>query len=274
VPLDWAKTQMDLGLALGALGERESGTARLEEAVAAYREALQEYSRARVPLEWAMTQNNLGLALGLLGGRESGTARLDEAAAAFREALQEFTRARATPVGHDPGESRDFARSPRRAGERDSAARGGRRRLSRSLAGTDREAITAYRDALQENTRERVPLEWAATQLSLGAALATLGERESGTARLEEAITAYHEALQELTRARAPLRWAATTGIQGLTLTLLAERRGDAGMAKLAVQQIEAAFTTLRDGGDAHSAAIFEAKLTEARALAQKLAKR
>ena len=42
------------------LGERESGTARLEEAVAAYREALMERTRDEVPLEWAETQNNLG----------------------------------------------------------------------------------------------------------------------------------------------------------------------------------------------------------------------
>jgi hypothetical protein len=45
-------------------------------------------------------------------------------------------------------------------------------------------------------------------------------------------------------------------------------------MAKLAVRQIETAFTALRDGGDAPSAAMFEAKLPEARALAQRLAKR
>jgi hypothetical protein len=55
---------------------------------------------------------------------------------------------------------------------------------------------------------------------------------------------------------------------------LLAERRGDAKMAKLAVQQIEAAFATLRDGGDAPSAAYYEAQLPKARALVQKLAKR
>jgi hypothetical protein len=55
---------------------------------------------------------------------------------------------------------------------------------------------------------------------------------------------------------------------------LLAERRGDVKMAKLAVQQIEAAFTTMRDGGHAHSAAFYEARLLKARALAQKLAKR
>ena len=46
-----------------ALGERESGTARLEEAVAAYRAALEEWTRERVPLDWAETQNNLGAAL-------------------------------------------------------------------------------------------------------------------------------------------------------------------------------------------------------------------
>ncbi|MBI1331136.1 MAG: tetratricopeptide repeat protein, partial [Alphaproteobacteria bacterium] len=70
-------------------------TARLEEAVTAYREALKERTRERVPLDWAMTQNNLGTALTCLGGRESGTARLEEAAAAYREALGEFEKAKA-----------------------------------------------------------------------------------------------------------------------------------------------------------------------------------
>jgi hypothetical protein len=55
--------------------EKESGTAGLEAAVAAYRAALEEYTRERVPLGWAMTQNNLGNALQKLGERESGTAR-------------------------------------------------------------------------------------------------------------------------------------------------------------------------------------------------------
>jgi tetratricopeptide (TPR) repeat protein len=106
-PLDWAMTQNNLGTALSrlgereslgnalmTLGERESGTARLEEAVAAYRAALEEWTRARVPLDWARTQNDLGNALRTLGERESGTARLEEAVAAYRAALEEWTRAR------------------------------------------------------------------------------------------------------------------------------------------------------------------------------------
>ncbi len=76
------------------LGERESGTARLEEAVAAYRAALTGNTRERAPLDWAMTQNNLGNALLSLGERESGTAQLEEAVAAYRAALTERTRER------------------------------------------------------------------------------------------------------------------------------------------------------------------------------------
>jgi hypothetical protein len=75
-------TQMNLGNALLTLGERESGTARLGEAVAAYRAALEERTRDRVPLYWARTKMSLGNALLRLGERESGTVRLEEAAAA------------------------------------------------------------------------------------------------------------------------------------------------------------------------------------------------
>jgi len=81
------------------LGERESGTEKLEEAVAAYREALKERTRERVPLDWAMTQNNLGNALLSLGERESGTEKLEEAVAAYREALKELTTG-ASPHNH------------------------------------------------------------------------------------------------------------------------------------------------------------------------------
>jgi tetratricopeptide (TPR) repeat protein len=94
VPLDWAVTQNNPGSALRTLGERESGTARLEEAVAAYRDALKKYTRERVPLQWATIQNNLGNALWTLGERESGTARLEEAVAAYRDALMERIRER------------------------------------------------------------------------------------------------------------------------------------------------------------------------------------
>jgi tetratricopeptide (TPR) repeat protein len=75
-PLEWATTQNNLGDALLKLGEEESGTGHMGEAVAAFRAALQERTRERVPLEWAGTQNNLGNALAELGEREPGTGHL------------------------------------------------------------------------------------------------------------------------------------------------------------------------------------------------------
>jgi hypothetical protein len=75
MPLDWAMAQNGLGGALWSLGERESGTARLNEAVAVYREALKEATRERVPLQWDVTQNNLDRALKLLKERTPKTKR-------------------------------------------------------------------------------------------------------------------------------------------------------------------------------------------------------
>src|SRR5207237_8629282 len=95
VPLEWARIQDGLGIALTIFGRRESGTAMREEAVATFREALKERTRERVPLDWAMTQTNLGAALFRLGERESGTAKLEEAVAVYRQALKERTRERA-----------------------------------------------------------------------------------------------------------------------------------------------------------------------------------
>ena len=99
MPLEWARTQMNLGVALQTLGARESGTARLEEAVAAFRAALEERTRARMPLQWAMTQQYLGNALWALGTRE----RNDTAGGGGRGlpggAGRTNSRAHAAPVG-------------------------------------------------------------------------------------------------------------------------------------------------------------------------------
>src|SRR5262249_40781598 len=73
-----------------------------------------------------------------------------------------------------------------------------------------RSSIETFRLILKEQTRERVPPQWAATQINLGSALVRLGEREAGTARLAEAVAAYRLALEETTRERMPLQWAGT----------------------------------------------------------------
>jgi tetratricopeptide (TPR) repeat protein len=212
-----AAARHDLGKAFMTLGERDSGTARLEEAVAVYRAALQQRTRERILLDWTLTQNNLGRALQTLGGRDSGTARLEEAVAVYRATLGEQTRQQ-LPL--------QWAAIQNNLGSALQTL-GARQRETARLE----EAVAAFRAALAERTRERVPLDWAATQMNLGGALKMLGDRESETTRLEEALAAYRAALTEQTQERVPLGWATTQNNLGNVLKALGER--ESGTARL-----------------------------------------
>ena len=53
-PSNWALTQADRGDALRIIGERETGTAALNEAVSAFNEALKrQLSPEQAPIDWA-----------------------------------------------------------------------------------------------------------------------------------------------------------------------------------------------------------------------------
>jgi tetratricopeptide (TPR) repeat protein len=234
VPLDWATLQSKLGNVFQGLGRRAAGTARLEQAVAAYQEALKLRSRERMPLDWARTQNNLGNALATLGERESGSARLEQAVAAYQKALQERMRER-VPL--------DWARTQNNLGNA-LATLGERESVTARLE----QAVAAYQEALKERTRERVPLDWARTQNGLGFALWRLGQREPGTARLEQAVAACQEALKEATRERVPRQWVATQNNLGNALENLGEReRGTARLEQSVAAYQEALKETTRE---------------------------
>ena len=72
VPLQWATTQNNLGSALQKLGERESGTERLIEAVAAYRDALTVLTPDTAPRHQSITLAGLRSATELLQARLVG----------------------------------------------------------------------------------------------------------------------------------------------------------------------------------------------------------
>ncbi len=129
----------------------------------AYRAALEERTRERVPLDWAMTQNNLGNAPpDARGARERHGAAGGGGRGLSRGAGGKDPRARAARLGGDAEQSRLCAPDAR-------SARAGRRGLE--------EAVVAYRAALEEYTRERVPLDWAMTLGNEGVALRTIAER-------------------------------------------------------------------------------------------------
>jgi hypothetical protein len=171
----------DLGDALQTLGAREPGIARMEQAVAAYRAALTEWTQNRVPLDWAMTQNNLGAALQTLGEREPGTARLEQAVAAFRAALTEQTQDR-VPLQWAATQN-NLGNALQTLGERES--------------GTEclEQAVYAYNAALTEYTQDRVPLDWAMTQNNLGNALREIAARTGDYQTAARAVAAQQGAV-------------------------------------------------------------------------------
>jgi tetratricopeptide (TPR) repeat protein len=78
------------------------------------------------------------------------------------------------------------------------------------------------------------------TQNSLGNALQTLGERQSGTATLERAVDAYEAALLEYSRERVPLDWAMTQNNLGATLQTLGAREDDTATLERAIEAYQA----------------------------------
>ena len=68
-----------------------------------------------------------------------------------------------------------------------------------------KDAITAFKVALEVNTREQAPMDWAVTQDNLGKAFMGLGEREGKAEYFKEAVAAFKAALEVKTREQAPV---------------------------------------------------------------------
>ena len=163
--------QSNLGAALSDQGTRASGAESqrlLGQAVAAYRAALEVYTREQLPQAWARTQNDLGWTLAEQGWRAKGATGLrllKESEVACRAALEVNTRE------HDPKlwamvqDSLDYALS-------------GQGFLMPDDAGKNllRDAIDGYRQVLQvvQGSAARE------TQEHLSLALKEMGKRTLG----------------------------------------------------------------------------------------------
>jgi tetratricopeptide (TPR) repeat protein len=88
-PLQWARTQRDLGDALITLVERGGGVSDFKEAKAAYRAALKV--QAPEPLEWARTQTSMATLFAALGKRQKSSNWLKRAVGLYRVALGKLT---------------------------------------------------------------------------------------------------------------------------------------------------------------------------------------
>lgn len=276
-PRYWAGTQINLGVALSTMGERESDKKKLQQAEQAFRGASEIFTLEQSPQNWALLQNNLGGVLRNLGERDSDNAKLLEAVEVFRNALVIRTR-ETIPLGwaatknnlgnalatlgkrtNDAGKleqavavyrealkERTRSRVPSQWAKTKSNLGNAHTNLGKLGEPKDRKsqlrkAIDAYSDALNVRTRERVPLQWAMTQVSLGNTLSELGKRERGRTRLKLAIMAYTSALEELTRERVPLDWAMTQNNLGNVLLSLGMRERGTERLEQAISAFHAA---------------------------------
>jgi tetratricopeptide (TPR) repeat protein len=224
---EWAITQHSLGNILAIVGKRESGTAKLEDALSAYRASLTVLTQEAAPYTRASVQTQLGDTLTTLSEREGGRTHLVEAIAAYRAALEERVREQ------DQVGSASIQKALAGALERLGEMEGGTAHLE--------EAVAAYRIAVESSSRERAPLEWAHGLVDLGSSLTLLGERERGTTRLEEAVAAFRAALGEETRERDPSNWAVTQNNLCRALRSLGEREDGTARLEEAVDACRAA---------------------------------
>uniref|UniRef100_UPI00262D9495 hypothetical protein n=1 Tax=uncultured Jannaschia sp. TaxID=293347 RepID=UPI00262D9495 len=85
-------------------------------------------------------------------------------------------------------------------------------------------SVSALKSALEVRTREHLPDAWTESQVSLGAALETLGRFEANIARLEEAVATYSAAVSAAARHLVLLQLA-TAGLRRSLDSLNACRR-------------------------------------------------
>jgi len=225
-PLTWGAAQNNMGNVLQALGLRMTDTniaaARHLQAVAAFQRALQAISREKVPLQWASVQNNLANALQSLGFRQKdgaqALANYRLAIAAQESALEEMTRERAPLMwGTLKG---NIGRSYQLLGDGTAEPADANAYYA--------QAVDAYREALQELTRERVPIQWAGFQSGLALTLQALAQNDSAKAAgmLAEAETAQRGALEVYPAASRPFERAAVQHDLAQTLMMLGPIEG------------------------------------------------
>ena len=199
-PTLWAYARNSLGNALQVQAQRTEGpggTALLNDAIHAHRDALTVYTKANHRVPWAGTQNNLAGALSDQARRNESpdsAALLSESVQAYRGALTVFTKA-----------------------EHKVKWAGTQQNLGNALIDQAEisKAIKAYGNALEVFTEAEHAVDWAMTQSNLAHALKEKALRSDGPDSINlfnKAIHAYHEALRVRTKAEHPMQWAETKG--------------------------------------------------------------
>ncbi len=177
-------------------GESDADPRTMQEAVEAYRAALELYKTHGAPNEaWARVELGLTTALVYLSDREQGMDSLDEALDAINDAIS----------------ITDKAERPLQWAQAQSTL-GNVLRLMGDHTGdasSYKQAVAAQQAAVAALDRDKTPLDWATAQANLGAALMRIGESEDGTRTIDTAIAAFEAAIEARPRDKVPAEWAA-----------------------------------------------------------------
>ncbi|MDJ0943489.1 MAG: hypothetical protein QNJ30_08490 [Kiloniellales bacterium] len=254
-PLARARTQTSLGRALGELAARDSDNDALGQAAEAFRQALPALRAAGRDAKWARTQTELAATLLQLSRSEIGRASLEEAETVLR-------------ATGDAG----VANAPERR-DAQTLLCAVLTRLGRLQAGPAAlaEAVAVGEAVLAAEAESDPSAAGIRLRIDLSQALAFLGAREIGSARLEDAAKLAREGLRILAEAQdhgldrqVSIEFRLQLhGSLGRALRCLGERSGGPETLREAVASLRAA-VPLRTSRNAYDWAVVQDELSRA----------
>jgi tetratricopeptide (TPR) repeat protein len=224
-PIDFAKTQNNLGVTYDRLAQVERKTHHCGKAIAAYKQALKAYTIDHFPLQYAVIQHNLGAAYGTLSEARDPALNCRRAIAAYKQALKVYT------IGSYPV---DFAETQSNLG----SAFGRLAQVERK-AQNCRKAIAAIRRALKILTMGRFPFGYATAQSNLGNALGILAQVKDKKRNCRKAIAAFERAVKTWTLDSFPILYADIKNNEGNVLIALAQVKDGSQNCRKAIAVLE-----------------------------------
>lgn len=195
-PLTKARIETSIADLKTELGQSAADMDTMQDAVTAYRAALDLYKTQGAPNEaWARVELGLTSALIYLNDRDQSAGSLDEALEAITDAIS-VTDKSTHPLEWAQAES-TLGNVLRMLGDQSGDAS----QYEKSAA--------AQQAAVAALDKDRTPLDWATAEANLGASLMRIGEGEQGTEAIDAAIEAFEAALAARPREKVPAEWAA-----------------------------------------------------------------
>lgn len=206
-PLEWAMAQLNLGAALNQIAALNAQVGPLQEAVAAYKDALGVYQGRSDSLDSATVQLQLGRTFQQIANHEAGTESLHQAADYSRAAVKGFD-VKFYPMSWAAAQTQLGSVLCGLADREDNAG------------GYDN-AIEAFREALKVYTKQSDPMLWADAQAQLAEALELRGQARSDVEDLKESVAISRQTLDGFPREWDRNRWAAMQAVLGNELLSL-----------------------------------------------------